>query len=219
MTDKTLTSSRGPSPIEEACRSLKLQAFVKMFSFTRPMERRKVALFRHRGVAALQSLLHVPPLAGAVTLLALNWSGYVIGPEFTWSSQLQFLAKYHEVLMQASLGEILLAYIRSYTCDDGIPFGFLFAPVYITHISYFWSLEFWSSIMSTALQKWRKFVLVFAVAGTIILGSIVGPSSAIVMIPRTMNLWKETYVYTPGPDSRNPAFSTHLEADKNLDWQ
>jgi hypothetical protein len=40
------------------------------------MEQRKVAVYKSRRIAVLNSLLHIIPLAGAITLLAFHWSKY-----------------------------------------------------------------------------------------------------------------------------------------------
>ena len=58
-------------------------------------------------MASLNSLLHVIPLAVAGTLLGLHWSEYWVGVSDDAPS-LQFAAKVHELLMQASLVDVLL---------------------------------------------------------------------------------------------------------------
>lgn len=52
------------------------------------------------------------PLSAATVLIALNSSQYYIDPVFSQAPSLQFAAKFHERLMQLSIGEMLLAVIR-----------------------------------------------------------------------------------------------------------
>jgi hypothetical protein len=103
-------------------------------------------------------------------------------------SLLQFAAKLHELTMQASLATILLTYIRyELTFGLGLPFGALFSGLQITQLSYLWSLEFWGSMSSTKFPIRRRLILLVAVLVIIFLAAIVGPASAVAMIPRLEN--------------------------------
>lgn len=75
-------------------------------------------------MASLNSLLHVIPLAVAGTLLGLHWSKYWVGVSDDAPS-LQFAAKVHELLMQASLVDVLLYVIRSQALNGYLPLGAL----------------------------------------------------------------------------------------------
>ena len=77
-------------------------------------------------------------------------------------STLQFVAKVHEVLMQASIATILIFYIRSQALEHGkTPFGSLFAGVQVSQISYLWSPEFAGTLTAVYLNKRRKLRLAF----------------------------------------------------------
>lgn len=76
------------------------------------LEPEKVAISRSRITALLMSLIHVVPLGIAIFESVLNLKGHFIGKTFDKQNYLQFVAKAHEVAIQASLATILLSYIR-----------------------------------------------------------------------------------------------------------
>ena len=147
-------------------------------------ERRKVAMYHSRQVAASHVLLHVLPLGGAVTLLILQWTKYWIGTETSISTFLQFAAKLHELMMQASLVEVLLYVVRTEAVNGYVPLGALSGATQPTQLSYLWSFDFAATFTSPAPQSWRKLALIVALPSLLLLTSFVGPSSAILMIPR-----------------------------------
>ena len=75
-------------------------------------EKRKYAIHRNRRIAASYSLLHLVPVAGAVTLLCLQCTNYWVNSLRDDAATLQFAAKFHELAMQSSIVEILLCLIR-----------------------------------------------------------------------------------------------------------
>jgi hypothetical protein len=116
-------------------------------NFTEPP---KVAVFKNRSSACLRSVIHVIPLAVALFEININLRGTYVGSNFNQQIYLQFTAKAHEVVMQASLATVLLSYLRYHvTLGDGIPFGALLGGVQFLDISYLWSAELWSAIRST----------------------------------------------------------------------
>lgn len=93
-------------------------------------EERKVAVEKDRWTALLRCLVHLVPLAAAVTLIYLNLAWKYVGETFNPEgiTALQFAAKLHEMTMVASLGTVFLSYIRHFLVSDvGIPFGAAFA--------------------------------------------------------------------------------------------
>lgn len=147
-------------------------------------ERRKVAIHRNRIVAAAYSSLHVTPLAGAITLLVLQWTNYWVSSTDDYASMLQFAAKGLELAMQASIIEILLGLVRTGLVDDLLPLGTLSAAIQPTQLSFLWSLDYLSCFRSRAFRSWQKVVFVVAIPVLIALTALVGPSSAVLMIPR-----------------------------------
>jgi hypothetical protein len=146
-------------------------------------EQRKIAMYHNRRIAALHTLLHLIPLGGAMTLLIFQWTRFFTGttPDPTI---LQFVAKFHELLMQVSIVETLLCIVRTEAVRGFVPFGALSGMTQATHLSYLWSFGFVSLFTSTALRGWRKLFLAVAIPLLLALTAVVGPSSAVLMIPR-----------------------------------
>jgi hypothetical protein len=147
-------------------------------------EQRKVAAYQSRRMAALFSLLHAIPFIGATTLLAFYWTKYWIGRETVALTALQFVAKLHEILMQASLVEILVYIIRSHALKGYVPLGALWGAAQASQISYLWSLDFLAVLGSSNLKAWRRVAFGLTVSTLLVMITIVGPSSAVLMIPR-----------------------------------
>lgn len=147
-------------------------------------EHRKIAMHQSRAIAAAYSLLHMIPLAAAITLLSFQFAKAWVGYANDYSTALQFAAKFHELVMQASLVEVLLCLIRTGMVDSLVPLGALSGAIQATQLSYLWSLDFFSIFTSRALEGWRRVIFLVAVPTLITLISVVGPSSAVLMIPR-----------------------------------
>jgi hypothetical protein len=103
--------------IRDWMRQLRLQILLirigRPSSLRNSAERRKVAIHHNRRLAILHVLLHLIPLGGAIALLYLQWSSFFLS--FTSpadSTVLQFVAKFHELLMQVSIVEITVCIIR-----------------------------------------------------------------------------------------------------------
>ncbi|KAF2993888.1 hypothetical protein E8E13_002328 [Curvularia kusanoi] len=171
-------------------RHFRLQFFaflVSLFAKTKwnaNTEYRKVAIHHNRAVATAHSLLHLIPLAGAMILLILQWNNYWVGYEDEISTALQFAAKVHELAMQASMVEVLLCLIRTRLVNDVVPLGALACAMQATQLSYLWSLDFFSIFRSRALKGWRRIIVIVTIPIIVSLVSVVGPSSAVLMIPR-----------------------------------
>lgn len=146
---------------------------------------------------------HFLPLGGAMTLVVMNIRGYYLGGGFTGSqypstdvklSLLQFAAKAHEVMMQASLSVIVIGLIRhELVVGEGIPFGAIFGSLQFTNISYLFSKEFMGMVkarLARPLVKVRLIALLFVGA---VLAVTVGPSSAIAMRPRLDDWYVPTF--------------------------
>jgi len=99
-------------------------------SLSRAPEKPKIAIHKSRRDAAIRCLVHLIPLAGVLSLIALNLSSYWISATFPSGrlAALQFAAKFHEIAMVSSLTATMLSYIRfELTSDSGMPFGAAFA--------------------------------------------------------------------------------------------
>lgn len=160
-----------------------LRGFVRLSASKDLREQRKVAMYRSRRMAAIHTLLHLIPLGGALTLLIFQWIRFFTGttPDPTI---LQFVAKFHELLMQMSIVEILLCIVRTEAVRGFVPFGALSGMTQATHLSYLWSFGFGSLFTASTLRGWHKLLLAIAVPILLALTAVVDPSSAVLMIPR-----------------------------------
>jgi len=180
-------------------------------------ERRKIAMYHSRQVAAAHILVHVLPLGGAATLLTLQGTKYWIGTETSISTFLQFAAKFHELTMQASIVEVLLCIIRAGAVNGYVPLGALSGATKPTQLSYLWSLDFVSAATSPAFRGWRKVAIVLTLPFLLLLTSLVGPSSAVLMIPRPDTPQVVADVTQHTPNSTEELYPKFLnKADLNL---
>jgi hypothetical protein len=188
-TPLSLSAQRQNSKFQDFLRHVRLLLPASFLGHTLPwkttFEQRKVAVYQSRRMAALNSLLHVIPLAAAGSLLGLYWSKYWVGVSDNATS-LQFAAKVHELLMQASLVDILLYIIRIQALDGYLPLGALAGAAQAPQLSYLWSLDFFSALVapSTAFKLRHKIIFVSSTWVLLSMTAVVGPSSAILMISR-----------------------------------
>lgn len=110
----------------------------RAFSWMSPIEQRMVAAYQSRRMAILNSLLHLVPFLGATALLVLFWTKHWVGGASDNATTLQFVAKFHELLMQASLVDILLYVIRAQALEGYVPLGVLPGAAQAPQISYLW---------------------------------------------------------------------------------
>lgn len=96
----------------------------------------------------------------------------------------QFVAKFHDLLMQASLVNVLLYIIRVQAFEGCILFGVLSGAAQAPQISYLWSLDFVSALKSPDFLCCRKTFFAISAIALLFMASVVGPSSAVLMIPR-----------------------------------
>jgi hypothetical protein len=146
--------------------------------------------------AVLRCSIHIIPIAAAIGLVSLNASQYYIGGELSGKNgqddeklaALQFTAKLHELLMLASIGNIVFTCIRTeLVFGEGVPFGAIFASLQFQSISLFWSLEFWGTVYAKFSKRHKKFLLIATIIVCTLLGVSVGPSTAVLMRPRLDN--------------------------------
>lgn len=135
-------------------------------------------------------MFHLLPVAINFTLLGLYVRQILWvppGPTTNVSNALQFAAKVHETLMIASLGMVLLHHIRYKLLSSdgrGLLLGLITSPFRLLDISYLWSREF-----SAACRDLRGLCLSDVISILIhlflfILAAVLGPASAISMLPR-----------------------------------
>jgi hypothetical protein len=147
-------------------------------------EEPKAVLEKNRCMALVRLAVHILPLLGCILLFYYNLK-IVLLPASSAYTILQFVAKLHEVLMQASIASILISHLRyEATSPNPIPFGSIFAGVRLTIISYLWSLEYFGLMSAQRLKLGTKLRMVLHIMFSLLLAVGVGPSSAILMVPR-----------------------------------
>jgi hypothetical protein len=130
-------------------------------------------------------LAHAVPFAGVMALLVLNINTFFIGNlSISAVTAFEFAAKLLELLMQASLADMLLYAIRwQIVRNQDLPLGGLVAPLRTTDISYLWSMEFWGSLTSKSWRSYHKACLGFLIFAIILIAALVGPSRAVAIVP------------------------------------
>ena len=172
-----------------AFRYLRFQVLPQTTRWRQDHEETKVATYNDRLVSLLGFLLHILPFAGVLALTILNVQTHYIGDvSSTTTTAIQFAAKLLEILIQSSLAAILLDLIRSQALGhEALPLGSFLAPYRLTDISYLWSLDFWGSATSKAFLGWRRITILTAVVASVLIAALVGPASAVAMIPRRID--------------------------------
>ncbi|ORY16563.1 hypothetical protein BCR34DRAFT_476003, partial [Clohesyomyces aquaticus] len=156
----------------------------------------KQAMRKSRLLVLLALTTHIIPVGGVATLTYLVIRGYYIGGTLAGPdasddlklSGLQFAAKLHELMMQASLSLVVVSFIRhELVAGNGVPFGAIFGSVQFTTPSYLWSKEFMGTLKARFRSSYVKWSLIILVVIASVLFVTVGPSTAIIMRPRLSN--------------------------------
>ena len=148
-------------------------------------ESTKTAMCQDRSVALLRALVHVIPVSAALCEIILNWNVYYVGAGKYNQATYQLVAKVHELMIQASLATIIFTGIRNeMVFGQGIPFGLLSSGLQTTQLSYLWSMEFWGSLQNGSYKSYRRIRLLLLILMCVLLASICGPSSAVLLVPR-----------------------------------
>ncbi len=196
-----------------ALRKVKLQILPQLTKWKAQSEEPKVVIYKNRGIAVFSVLAHAVPFAGVLTLLILNINTFFIGNLSTSAvTAFQFAAKLLELLMQASLADILLYAIRwQIVRNQDLPLGGLVAPLRTTDVSYLWSLEFWGSLTSKSWRSYRKAYLGLLIFATVLLAALVGPSGAVAIVPRQITHSNSQYLNILNPhDDLFPDTASYL---------
>lgn len=159
------------------------------------LEPEKVAVRQSRVTTFLRALIHVLPLGLAIFEIILNLKGHYVGATFDKQNYLQFVAKAHEISMQASLATIVLSYIRHQIgTGAGMPFGAMLGALQFFQVSYLWSVEFWSAILSKKFQLRKKICFAVLILLCVVIAATAGPSSANLLIAQ-QGIWPEKSNY------------------------
>ncbi|MCJ1324857.1 hypothetical protein MMC10_001519 [Thelotrema lepadinum] len=123
-------------------------------------------------------------------LISINYSSLYIGGGFSATADdafylalYQVAAKVQEMLCVASLSTVVLQVLRNELLADGVPIGLLGSGIWFSQISFVWSPEFLVAVGSS-LRSFRKLRLCIFILLTGILAVVIGPASAVLLIPR-----------------------------------
>ncbi|KAH0373823.1 hypothetical protein KCU65_g355, partial [Aureobasidium melanogenum] len=182
---------------QQALRSLRLLLPMAVGPWKKKEEQPKIALYTGWVSVSTGLLVHILPLAASITLIYLNVAAYFIGNHVS-TLTFQFLAKFLELLAQASLGSAVFVYLRAlYTGSGSVPFGALFAGLQITSVSYLWSLEFAGVVTSKSFKRTKKCVFLLLIPLSVAIAAGIGPSFAIALTPTPgafYNGWPEEWI-------------------------
>ena len=172
-----------------------------------------------RWTVLLYCLPHMLPLAVTVTILTLNalevyWQDLGRPNQSTILQALQYASKAHEVTMAASLTAIVVHQIQCDLNGKGVPLGFLTAGVKLADPLFVFTKKFFrGAIARRNSDKLSRFsTLAYLLVLGIALTLIVGPSSAVAMIPR-LHWWDVSKVDAFGPTYTDRVYFNRTEAE------
>lgn len=177
---------RAESPVDENdVERLEMKAKV----VTNPAQEKSKVVFsnKKRNVFYVAAIFHLPALTVTLVLLGLyisrsSWPSP--GPSNNVLNSIQFAAKIHEGLALGSITQIVFHRLRyELLGENGLPFGLVAAAFQITSVPYFFSKQFWSPL-STLRHSPHQVLTFMLLIFSLVLISALGPSSAIVMMPR-----------------------------------
>jgi len=151
-----------------------------------------VIITRSWNSVVIKTIVHFVSVAISAYILSLNFQevyyANIGAPNIgLFLNSLQFAAKAHEILMCASLSAIVIHRIRyDLLGNDGVPLGLSLAGYNLASNSY---LRSQLCLQSLNRNFWRWLPLSILVVGGWGLSLVVGPSSAILIIP-TQDWWE-----------------------------
>ncbi|EUC26598.1 hypothetical protein COCCADRAFT_113919 [Bipolaris zeicola 26-R-13] len=118
--------------------------------------------------------------------------------------------------MQASLAEIVSSIVRSQVMEGYLPLGALSASTQAMQISYLWSFDLLGAVTSRSFYGRRKALFFCLVPLLILLTALVGPSSAVLMIPRAGMSSTPHVVHWHSKSDEDAMFPSRLDNRQNL---
>lgn len=175
------------------------------FCITNGWHRTKRAFGHERWRIFARCSIHIPPISISVTLPVLNISTiYYEDPgakhQNLQFNGLQFAAKLHEILVAASLSAVAINYIQYkllHVSGGGLSLGGVLAGFQITNLSSVCSPGLWSKSLTKGFRV-RRLLFALIVIILMIMVAVVGPSSAILILPAIDGGRFPTKYPTPG---------------------
>lgn len=185
-------------------------------------EPKKIAMDGRLWVAILYCMPHAIPFTITIIILYLNvrevyWQDLGFPHQTSILQAFQYAAKAHEVMIAASLTAVVVHRIQhDLSCSKGVPFGFLTAGFRLVNPSVVFTKEFLGGVSASSRQQGilRLFPLAYLLVLAFVLTSVVGPSSAVAMIPR-LSWWDVPKIKAFGPEYTDRLF---FNRTKNELW-
>ena len=163
---------------------------------------------------------HLVPLGVTIAIILLNARKFYfqdlgLSRQNAELQAFQYGAKAHEMMMTTSLTAIVLYQFRSDLYGSkGVPLGFLTAGFQLNTPSSVPTKKFWGGATARAHSSkwWRLSRLTYLLVLGFALTSVVGPSSAIAMIPR-LDWWDMSQVQAFGREYNDRVYFNHTEAE------
>jgi hypothetical protein len=155
----------------------------------------------------LRHLIHLVALGASGAVLQLSFRNVYWSDETNWDRKwflfglaqqdtlnaLQFVAKVHEILIVASLSSIMVHIVRRMLVGEkGVPFGLLVGAYQVGSADYLFSGSFGHPFLKSLHPfSWRIFMMALGLGLMIVYANMVGPASAIAVIPN-LDWWPVT---------------------------
>lgn len=142
---------------------------------------------KRRNVLRDLLMLHFLPVSINFALLGLYTNRVLWAapwPTTNVLNALQFAAKVHETLMVVSLANILLHHVKYRLLSSTLPLGLATSPFRLLDLTYLWSQEFSAAWWGQGGMSILDVVSILVHVFLFVLAAILGPASAISMLPR-----------------------------------
>ncbi|KAL9109637.1 MAG: hypothetical protein Q9227_005674 [Pyrenula ochraceoflavens] len=136
----------------------------------------------------LQGMAHATSVVVAAAILALCFTNTYFQDLTTPNinsilNAFQFVARFHELLVGASLTAVVTYYLRSFlVAEQGLPLGYVTSAFQLSSPQSLFSKEFWAA--TTSYTSTRRYWFGGLVLLSVAIAALIGPSSAILIIPQ-----------------------------------
>ncbi|CAF9908483.1 MAG: hypothetical protein GOMPHAMPRED_006176 [Gomphillus americanus] len=176
--------------------------------------------------AIARSAIHWIPVSVSVVLITINLSHLFLGRQYTGviiaqpfnAFLLQVAAKLHEMTIIASLTAVILHVIRRELLHGpGVPLGAIGGGFLFSSLNYLWSPGLWGAFRSrtSKLSKIRLYSIIILCT---LLAAAVGPSAAVLMIPREQE-WEAGGAKIWFSGDQEDVYSTYLPDHNSIQLQ
>jgi hypothetical protein len=161
-------------------------------------EPKKVIVSESSSTALRRCTYHFAPIMVTFVIITLDLKGDYLGADLMSPVKsetinlmlLQLAAKAHEIMIVASLGLVVLQFVRhELLFGDGLPLGLIGSGLTFNSLGSFFSKEFYGSLQYVGGHgnTFRKvmFVTVVVVAG--LTAALAGPASAVLLVPKSQD--------------------------------